>query len=66
MDISIGFLKVAEPFLKQRQGVIVPPEEKATASSYYYLARNNFRFMRKHATKGQYRSFLVYFFGYRF
>ena len=33
---------------------------------YYYMARNNFRFMRGHATKGQYRSFLFYFFGYHF
>jgi len=32
----------------------------------YYMTRNNFKFMKKHATKGQYRSFLVYFFGYRF
>lgn len=29
---------------------------------YYYLARNNFRFMRKHATRWQYRCFLFYFF----
>jgi GT2 family glycosyltransferase len=33
---------------------------------YYYMARNRFRFMRKHATKGQYRNFLLYFFGYYF
>jgi len=32
--------------------------------SYYYMARNNFRFMRKHANKVQYRSFVLYFFGY--
>lgn len=41
----------------------IPMEQKATASSYYYWARNNFRFMRKHATKGQYYAFLLYFFG---
>jgi GT2 family glycosyltransferase len=32
----------------------------------YFMARNNFKFMKKHATKGQYLSFLFYFFGYRF
>lgn len=37
---------------------------KRTGMAYYYLARNNFRFMRKHATKWQYRCFLVYFFSF--
>ena len=32
----------------------------------YFMTRNNFKFMKKHATKRQYRSFLVYFFGYYF
>ena len=32
----------------------------------YHWARNKFRFMRKHATTRQYRSFLLYFFGYQF
>ena len=32
----------------------------------YYSARNNFKFMRKHATKLQYVSFLACFFGYYF
>lgn len=32
----------------------------------YFMTRNNFKFMKKHATPGQYRSFLAYFFGYRF
>ncbi len=36
------------------------------ATEAFYLARNVFYFMRKHANKQQYRSFLVYFFGYRF
>jgi len=31
--------------------------------TYYYMARNNFRFMRKHATRRRYLSFLTYFFG---
>jgi GT2 family glycosyltransferase len=39
---------------------------KAGGLPYYYMARNRFRFMRKHATKGQYRGFLLYFFGYYF
>lgn len=39
---------------------------KASGLPYYYVARNNFKFMRRHATKGQYRSFLLYFFGYYF
>jgi GT2 family glycosyltransferase len=39
---------------------------KASGLPYYFMARNNFKFMRKHATKGQYRSFLFYFFGYQF
>jgi GT2 family glycosyltransferase len=32
----------------------------------YFLTRNNFKFMKKHATTKQYRSFIVYFLGYRF
>ena len=43
-----------------------PTSGKASGLSYYFMARNNFKFMRKHATKGQYRSFLLYFFGYHF
>lgn len=34
---------------------------RVTGLPYYYLARNNFRFMRQHATKWQYRCFLAYF-----
>jgi len=30
----------------------------------YYLTRNSFKFLRKHATRGQYRTFLLYLFGY--
>jgi GT2 family glycosyltransferase len=33
-------------------------------SSYYYMARNNFKFMRKHADKVQYLSFVLCFFGF--
>ncbi len=32
----------------------------------YYSVRNRFRFMRKHATRWQYGSFLLYFFSLRF
>ena len=43
-----------------------PASGKASGLPYYYMARNHFKFMRKHATKGQYRSFLLCFFGYYF
>ena len=49
--------------LKAKLWAEIPAEQQATALSYYYWARNNFRFMRKHATKGQYCSFLLHFFG---
>jgi GT2 family glycosyltransferase len=39
---------------------------KVSGLPYYYMARNNFRFMRKHATRGQYRTFLFYYLGYHF
>ncbi len=32
----------------------------------YYNPRNRFRFMKQHATRWQYRSFLIYFFGVHF
>ncbi len=38
--------------------------KRVTDLRYYYLARNNFRFMRKHATRWQYRFFLAYMFGF--
>jgi hypothetical protein len=37
---------------------------KITGFSRYYGARNQVRFIRKHATKWQYRRFLIYFFGF--
>lgn len=43
-----------------------PMGGKASGLPYYYMARNNFKFMRKHAIKVQYRSFLLYFLGYHF
>ena len=35
---------------------------KTTGLAYYYLARNNFKFMRKHATRKQYQGFILYYF----
>jgi hypothetical protein len=32
----------------------------------YYMARNNFKFVRRHGTRWQYCSFLIWFFGYYF
>ena len=46
--------------LRRRDQVNSPPY------FLYFMTRNNFKFMKKHATKPQYRSFLLYFFGYRF
>ena len=39
---------------------------KTSGLSRYYMARNRFRFMKKHANSWQYRCFLVYFFGFYF
>ncbi len=39
---------------------------KITGFTLYYHTRNKFWFMRKHSSKKQYFSFLVYFFGFRF
>jgi GT2 family glycosyltransferase len=50
--------------LKVRDKTLV--SGKASGLPYYFMARNNFKFVRKHATKGQYRGFLLYFFGYQF
>ncbi|MDQ1275374.1 MAG: hypothetical protein QG610_947 [Euryarchaeota archaeon] len=38
---------------------------KITGFTLYHHTRNKFWFMRKHSTKKQYSSFLVYFFGFR-
>jgi len=40
--------------------------KKVSGFSRYLGERNRFRFMRKHATKWQYRCFLIYFFGFHF
>ena len=37
-----------------------------TPERLYYYTRNKFYFMKKHATPTQYRSFLLYFFGFLF
>jgi GT2 family glycosyltransferase len=40
---------------------------KKTSGFYeYHMARNMFWFMRQHATRRQYRSFILYFFGFQF
>ncbi|MBT9151300.1 MAG: N-acetylglucosaminyl-diphospho-decaprenol L-rhamnosyltransferase [candidate division WS2 bacterium] len=39
---------------------------KKTDMVSYFMARNNFKFMRKHATRWQYCSFVIYFFTYQF
>ena len=41
-------------------------EKKVPGLSRYYMTRNRFRFMKKHATKWQYRCFQIYFFGFYF
>ena len=40
--------------------------KKISGFAEYHLTRNMFWFMRKHATKKQYLSFLLHFFGFRF
>ena len=42
-----------------------PAGQKESALYHYYMIRNTFRFMRKHATKAQYRTFLLHLFMYR-
>lgn len=39
---------------------------RSSSLRYYYSARNNFRFMARHATREQYAVFLLCFLGYRF
>lgn len=39
---------------------------KVSGFTRYYLTRNRFHFVKKHATKRQYRCFLTYFFGFYF
>lgn len=43
-----------------------PEGGKVRGLYYYYMARNNFKFMKKHAGNAQYLGFLLYFFGYHF
>ena len=40
--------------------------KKIRGFARYYAVRNRFRFMKKHATRWQYRCFLIYFFGFYF
>jgi GT2 family glycosyltransferase len=41
-----------------------PVTRKASSTMYYYMARNNFKFMRRHASRTQYFSFALHFFGW--
>ena len=50
--------------MKEKLWDRTPTIGKAAGLLYYYMARNNFKFMRKHTTKPQYISFLIYFFCY--
>ena len=40
--------------------------KKVPGLARYYMTRNRFKFMKKHATRWQYRCFLIYFFGFYF
>jgi hypothetical protein len=41
-----------------------PRRNRSAEFTYYYMARNNFKFMKKHASMAQYLSFILYFFGW--
>lgn len=43
---------------------VAQTQKRQSGFRWYYRAMSNFRFMKKHATKSQYRSFLLYFFGF--
>jgi GT2 family glycosyltransferase len=51
--------------MKQRLSDMTPTAGKSRGLAQYCAARNQFRFMRRHATRWQYASFLAYFFAYR-
>jgi len=51
-------------FMKEQLWQKTRAEGQQTGLPYYFTARNNFRFMRKHATAGQYRTFVLYSFAY--
>jgi hypothetical protein len=50
--------------MKERLFDCTPTAGKSAAVSQYFVARNHFRFMRRHATRLQYATFLACFFGY--
>jgi len=50
--------------MKERLFDSTPTAGKSAAVSQYFVARNHFRFMRRHATRLQYATFLACFFGY--
>jgi hypothetical protein len=51
--------------LKKKFWGKLPYAEQASPIAYYYWTRNNFKFMRKHGSKGQCLTFLLHFFGWR-
>lgn len=58
-----GYNSIYVPSAKMRHKI----SSSASGSlKKYYLTRNRFRFMKKHATKLQLISFLLYYFGYEF
>jgi hypothetical protein len=50
--------------MKQQLSDTTPTAGKSGGLAQYCAARNQFRFMRRHATRWQYASFLAYFFSY--
>ncbi len=50
--------------IKERVWHKNPSTRKSSGTMYYYMARNNFKFMRRHASRAQYSCFALYFFGW--
>lgn len=79
-ETFFSFCEEAEYYIRTRKAnykIVYVPKAKvwhkggastSGISSFccYYLARNNFRFMQKHATKCQYLCFLVYYLTFHF
>jgi len=58
---KIIYVPNAKIWHKSRQSAVKMPE-----LACYYRTRNRFRLVKKHATRWQYRCFLIYFFGFYF
>ncbi len=61
---KVGFKVVYVPKAKLRHKF--RSVDKIDGSSQYYNYKGHFRFMKQHATRWQYRLFLIYFFGVHF